>query len=63
VPAPPEKKRCSKCKKRLHMEFKCKCEKMYCVACRLPEVHSCTVTAVEKIVLPERVIASKVDQI
>jgi predicted nucleic acid binding AN1-type Zn finger protein len=59
----PVKKRCAQCKKRTHMEFKCKCENMYCVVCRLPEVHSCTVTVVEAVKLPERVVAAKVDRI
>ena len=46
----------------MHMEFKCKCENMYCVTCRLPEVHACTVTVVEKVVL-EKVVAEKVQRI
>ncbi len=59
----PVKKRCAQCKKKMHMEFKCKCENMYCVTCRLPEVHACTVTVVEKVILPEKVVAEKVQRI
>jgi predicted nucleic acid binding AN1-type Zn finger protein len=62
APAPQGKKRCTQCKKKMHMEFKCKCENMYCVTCRLPEVHACAVTVVEKVVL-EKVVAEKVQRI
>lgn len=55
--------RCSHCKKRTQIEFKCSCEKVYCVTCRLPEVHACPIKPVEKVVLPEAVRAQKVQPI
>ena len=32
---------CSKCKKTLLIPMKCKCEKSFCIKCRMPESHSC----------------------
>ena len=38
--------KCSACSKKISpgMDFKCECDpnKKLCIACRLPEVHSCT---------------------
>ena len=38
--------KCSVCSKKISpgMDFKCECDttKKFCIACRLPEVHSCT---------------------
>jgi len=54
--------RCSCCKKKTHLEFKCACEKTFCVSCQLPEVHKCDVKRDVKIVL-EKVVADKVEKI
>jgi hypothetical protein len=54
--------RCFCCKKKTHIEFKCACGKVYCVGCRLPEVHKCDVKLDVKIVL-EKVVTAKVDKI
>ena len=35
--------KCPQCKKKSHLEFKCVCGIVYCVKCRTPEVHACTV--------------------
>lgn len=32
--------KCEYCKKS-HLEFKCQCEKVFCIHCRLPEIHKC----------------------
>lgn len=34
--------RCSYCKKSTVLEFKCRCDNIYCIKCRMPEVHKCT---------------------
>ena len=44
------------------MEFKCACGVVFCLACRLPEVHGCTVKEEEKVVLV-KVVAEKVAKI
>ena len=37
------KKRCSHCNKKIGlMVYDCKCEKEFCLKCRLPEIHNCT---------------------
>jgi predicted nucleic acid binding AN1-type Zn finger protein len=54
--------KCAKCSKRAVVNFTCKCTKVFCTACRLPEVHACTVTVVAPVVLP-RVVAPKVQPI
>ena len=35
--------RCHHCRKKTHLEFKCKCssEKVFCSSCRTTEVHGC----------------------
>lgn len=33
--------KCSKCKKNALVHAKCKCEKIFCLKCRMPEDHSC----------------------
>jgi hypothetical protein len=37
--------KCSHCKKKTHLEFKCSCstEKVFCVKCRASETHSCAI--------------------
>jgi len=37
--------KCSHCKKKTHLEFKCSCstEKVFCVKCRASETHSCVI--------------------
>jgi predicted nucleic acid binding AN1-type Zn finger protein len=35
-------KRCFHCEKMGPLTFTCNCEKVFCTACRLPEVHKCT---------------------
>lgn len=38
-----KKKKCSYCLKKIGpLEFTCTCEKVFCTACRLPEIHKCT---------------------
>jgi hypothetical protein len=54
--------RCTCCKKKTHLELKCKCEKMFCSACLLPEVHTCTHVSKDKIELV-KVEAAKVEKI
>jgi AN1-like Zinc finger len=49
--------KCPQCKKKSHLEFKCVCGIVYCVKCRTPEVHACTVKP-EKVELV-KVIADK----
>ena len=43
--------RCSHCKKKTHLDLKCKCEKMFCSACLLPEVHACSADVKTKVEL------------
>lgn len=33
---------CSMCRKKILFEYKCPCEKNFCVKCRVPEIHKCT---------------------
>jgi predicted nucleic acid binding AN1-type Zn finger protein len=36
------KSKCNKCKKKTGMmEFKCDCNKIFCIKCRYPEEHNC----------------------
>ena len=54
--------KCQHCKKKTHLEFKCQCEKVFCIHCRLPEVHTCPTykpTPVELV----KVVASKVEKL
>jgi hypothetical protein len=53
--------KCSCCKKKSHLEFKCKCGGVYCTVCRTPEVHGCSVKP-EPVKLV-KVVAEKVDKI
>jgi predicted nucleic acid binding AN1-type Zn finger protein len=54
--------KCACCKKKTVMEFKCSCGFVYCIACRLPEVHKCAAPKEEKVVLV-KVVADKVEKI
>lgn len=54
--------KCSHCKKKTHLEFKCPCGQVCCVACRTPEVHGCQNKYGEKVLL-EKVVAEKVQKI
>lgn len=54
--------KCSHCKKKVVVEFKCSCGCVYCVACRLPEVHKCSPEPPKPVVL-EKVVAAKVEKI
>ena len=54
--------KCSHCKKKSHLEFKCQCEKVFCIHCRLPEVHVC-LNYVSKPVDLVAVVAPKVQKI
>lgn len=50
--------KCEYCKKKTHLEFKCQCEKVFCIHCRLPEVHQCpdyksTAVSLVKVVAPK----------
>jgi hypothetical protein len=55
--------KCSHCKKKTHLEFKCPCsdEKVFCVKCRSTETHHCEV--VYKSVELVKVVAEKVVKI
>lgn len=46
-----EMPRCTHCKKKTHLDLKCKCEKMFCSACLLPEVHTCSHVPKDKVQL------------
>lgn len=35
-------KRCNFCKKKSLVDVKCKCEGIFCITCRFPDVHKCT---------------------
>jgi hypothetical protein len=54
--------RCTHCKKKTHLDLKCKCEKMFCSACLLPEVHVCAHIPKDKVDLI-KVEAPKVEKI
>ena len=54
--------KCSCCKKKSHLEFKCKCGGVYCTVCRTPEVHGCSTKQGEPVKL-EKVVAEKVVKI
>jgi hypothetical protein len=54
--------KCPHCKKRSHLEFKCLCGGVFCVACRTPEIHKCESKEGQKVVL-EKVVAPKVDRV
>ena len=54
--------KCACCKKKSHIEFKCQCEKTFCVQCRLPEIHKCPVYKSAPVVLI-KVEASKVEKL
>lgn len=34
--------KCSKCNKKIMLEFKCRCEKVFCIKHKNPEDHKCT---------------------
>lgn len=37
------KKKCFNCNKKIKfMEYNCKCDKIFCVKCRIPETHNCS---------------------
>lgn len=55
--------KCACCKKKSVVEFKCSCEKVFCVKCRLPEAHACVKPTVTPVTLPPAVIAPKVEKI
>lgn len=55
-------KKCDCCKKKTHLEFPCGCQKVFCVACRTPEVHKCTDKKDSKVIL-EKVVAEKLEKI
>jgi hypothetical protein len=33
---------CAKCKKKTLVECKCPCGQIFCIKCRVPELHGCT---------------------
>ena len=43
-PTKPKKLKCKGCGKKLiaGMEYKCRCKKIFCTRCRMPEDHGCT---------------------
>lgn len=54
--------KCSCCKRKSHLEFKCACGGVYCTVCRTPEVHGCKSREGEKVKLV-KVVAEKVQKI
>ena len=40
--------KCYKCNKKTLLEFKCKCERKYCIKCRMPEIHECEFNHADK---------------
>lgn len=56
--------KCSACSKKIPpaMDFKCECDpnKKFCIVCRLPEVHQCTVKNEKKVELEKCVKAKLV---
>lgn len=61
--------KCSNCNKKMGLvTMQCKCKGVFCLQCRLPEVHSCTFDHIgnEKITLAKKlnkVIAKKIEKI
>ena len=56
-------KRCEQCKKKLGvMEYRCKCEKLFCISHLQPQEHTCTFQLLTKqmVVGP---LSSKIDPI
>lgn len=55
--------KCTHCKKKVTlMSFTCACAGVFCLTCRLPEVHSCPSPTKETVTLP-KVVAPKVEKI
>lgn len=40
--------KCFHCKKKSYITMNCSCTKVFCMKCRLPEVHECTTDYKEK---------------
>lgn len=57
--------KCPHCKKRVIAPgFQCKwCTQTHCSACRLPECHACSAKKQEQVVLPDPVVAPKLERI
>ena len=36
------KMRCAMCKKKIIFEYTCPCKGLFCIKCRVPELHNCT---------------------
>lgn len=34
--------KCSNCNKKMNIEFNCKCTKLFCMKCYIPEKHNCS---------------------
>lgn len=62
-----ESKNCNKCCKKLRVvNFKCKCGFLFCINCRLPEIHLCSFDHSDKTNLEKKLvklIAKKLDKI
>ena len=56
--------KCSRCKKKVPLGFTtaCACAGVFCLACRLPEVHECRAQVKEAVNLP-KVVAPKVEKL
>lgn len=56
--------KCSHCKKKIPttLTFTCACVGVFCLACRLPEVHACQVQVKGVVTLP-KVVAPKVEKL
>jgi predicted nucleic acid binding AN1-type Zn finger protein len=56
--------KCTRCKKKVPLGFTaaCACAGVFCLACRLPEVHECPAQVKEAVILP-KVVAPKVEKL
>lgn len=54
--------RCAACRTKTLMEYPCRCARIFCVKCRLPEAHNCTADFKDRVELP-KVEAPKVGKI
>lgn len=57
-----KKKKCPCCLKKLGaLQFNCTCDKVFCTACRLPEIHKCTNPKKEQVQLVNIGHAKKIE--
>jgi hypothetical protein len=60
------KERCGYCEKKLNIiNYKCKCEKVFCSKCRMPEEHKCDYDYKDRSELQKKlikIVASKINR-